>query len=64
MGDIELGDKVTDRITGYTGTAVAAITYLDGTTSIAIQPRGLDRDGKTLPWEYFNDKRVVRVPTG
>ena len=49
---IQLGDKVKDPITGITGIAVARTILLHGCARIAIQPHGVDKDGK--PFDTFS----------
>jgi hypothetical protein len=46
MKDASLGDKVRDRITGFTGIVVARTQWLNGCIRLQIQPEALDKDGK------------------
>ncbi len=38
MDKIKLGTRVTDAITGFTGTAIARIEYLNGCVSYEVRP--------------------------
>ena len=55
---IELGDKVRDTITGYSGICVAITKWLHGCKRIGIQPTELDKDGKPKPVEIFDEPQV------
>ena len=57
---VELGDKVKDTVTGYTGIAVCKATYLQGCDRIAIQSP-VTKEGKKLDWEYFDEPQLVVV---
>lgn len=56
---VVLGDGVQDKITGYSGTCVGIITYLNGCRRIGIQSKALD---KGLPVDiYWVDEVTVDV---
>ena len=54
---IELGNKVRDTVTGFTGIAVARTIWLYGCERIAIEPQEL-HEGKTIDEHWFDDQRV------
>jgi hypothetical protein len=54
---IKLGDKVTDCVTGFTGTAWSRTTYLAGEDMIGVLPR--TDDGKYPTCEYFAEDRLI-----
>jgi len=58
---IMLGDKVKDKITGFSGIAVAYTEWLHGCARITIEPDRLDKDGKELEVASFDEERVVLV---
>lgn len=54
---IGLGSKVRDRITGFTGIAIARVEYLTGCIQVGISPP-LSAEGKLIPAEYFDICRL------
>jgi len=55
----ELGDKVTDPVTGYCGIAVARTEYLWGCISIGVCSHEL-KDGKPVEWQWFDENRLTK----
>lgn len=55
MQDIKLGDKVTDPVTGFTGTVTVISHHLSGLTQVGVE--ALDGDGK-IQDEWFDIGRV------
>lgn len=60
MSKINLGDKVKDTITGFTGIAVAKTLWINGCTRINVQPEGLNKDGKAFEPDTF-DEPLLKV---
>lgn len=60
MGPLELklGDEVKDRITGFKGVVVIIGTWLDGCYRVAVQPKGLDKNGKPMESSWFENQRL------
>jgi hypothetical protein len=58
--DIELGDKVKDTITGFTGTAVCRMSWLTGCDRIIVQPDVDKKDGK-MPESQTFDEPMLKV---
>jgi hypothetical protein len=56
--DIELGWRVRDSITGFTGITTAFGTFLNGCERIGVTPEKL-KDGKVLDTEYFDVQQLV-----
>ena len=56
---VNLGDKVKDIVTGFTGIAVARTTWLHGCDRVVIQPDKLDKDGKVTENASFDAPQVV-----
>ena len=55
METINLGDKVIDPVTGFTGTVTVISHYLSGLTRVGVE--ALDGDGKIRD-EWFDIGRV------
>jgi hypothetical protein len=55
---ITLGEKVTDRITGFTGVATARAEYLNGCVRIQIEPR-VQEDGKLPEAQWIDEQRLT-----
>jgi hypothetical protein len=52
--DVALGDKVRDKVTGYTGIAIAYTVWLNGCVRWHIQPR-IGEDGRMPLGEAFDE---------
>jgi hypothetical protein len=48
---IELGDKVKDSVTGFTGIAVAVTKWLHGCDRVTVRPEGVNKEGK--PYDNY-----------
>ncbi len=57
---IELGAKVRDKITGYTGIAVSRHTYLSGCDRISVQAP-VDSDGNLPDSQAFDEPMLEFV---
>lgn len=56
---IKLGDRVTDKISGVTGTVVATAEFLDGAPRVGIQPHVVaSTDGKAQDVFWTETARV------
>ncbi len=54
----DLGDLVKDRITGFTGVAVARTTWINGCVRWTVQPAKLSKDGTVKATECFDGEQV------
>ena len=63
MKTIELGSKVRDRVTGFTGIAVAATQWITGCRRITVQPEGTDKDGKVRETVCFDEPMLEVIQT-
>lgn len=54
---VNLGDKVTDVITGFVGIAVAKAMWLNGCARIGVQGV-MTKDGKVPETEWFDEQQV------
>lgn len=59
--EVELGDRVKDRITGFSGIAVARVEWLYGCERFAVQPETLAKDGKYQDNQYFDAPQLAVV---
>ncbi len=57
---VTLGDEVKDKVTGFSGIAVARHTYLQGCNRISVQPP-VDKDGKNLESCTFDEPQLIVV---
>lgn len=66
---IELGDRVRDKITGFTGIVIGITDWIHGCRRPIVQGESLDSDGKLVPSESFDEpqlqvvSRAVLTPT-
>ena len=51
--DIELGDRVRDRVTGYEGVAVCVAQWYAGCARVTVQP-AMKEDGKVPEYATFD----------
>ena len=55
---IKLGDKVADKVTGYTGTVSGICNYLHGTTTCCVEA-SVDAEGKVSPDRWYPPMRLI-----
>lgn len=58
---VELGKTYKDRISGFTGVAVARTDYLFGCVRILLTPTKLKKDGDFLPDGWFDEPQLVKA---
>lgn len=61
---IELGDKVKDTISGFTGIAVAITKWIHGCDRISVQPQGVKPDGQLYEMNNFDVLQLEIVKKG
>lgn len=61
MENIDLGDEVKDKITGFSGIAVARTLWITGCDRITVRPRTLKKEGGVLDVETFDDGQLTIV---
>lgn len=54
---IKLGQKVTDKITGFTGVVIGRCEYINGCISIWVQPVKL-KDGDMVEAKWIDEQRL------
>ena len=59
--EIELGDKVRDKITGFTGIAVARTEFINGCIQYNVLPKG-DKINK-MPEDMSIDEQTLEIVT-
>lgn len=57
---IEMGMKVKDAVTGFTGIVVATHNYLNGCMRVTVQPP-VDKDGKLPDPATFDEPQLKQV---
>lgn len=57
MQAVQLGDKVIDQISGFTGTVISKVEYLNGCVQFCVLPK-CDKDGKYVEGIYFDSQRL------
>ena len=55
----QLGDRVKDPITNFTGIVNSVTTWLHGCIRMGVQPEKLDKDGKVKAEVYFDQSQLV-----
>ena len=60
---ISLGDRVKDKITGFTGIATAISDYIDGCQQVLINPP-VKEDGSFVSGHWFDAERLAIVDKG
>jgi len=60
MRKVKLGDKLIDKVTGFTGVAVAKHTYLNGCNRFSLQPP-IDKDSKLPDTQTFDEPQLEVV---
>lgn len=59
---VKLGQEVQDKVSGFTGVAVAKHLYLNGCSRVTVQPK-IDKDGKLPEAQTFDEPQLVALPT-
>lgn len=57
---VQLGSKVRDSLTGFSGTAVSRTEFLYGCVRVGVEPDAL-HDGKPIDPHWFDEQRLVLV---
>jgi hypothetical protein len=55
--DVELGDKVVDTVSGFSGIAVGVAVFLNGCARIMVQPK-VDKEGKYPDAVWFDEPQL------
>ena len=53
----KLGDRVKDKVSGFTGIVTGRTEYLNGCTRVVVEPEGL-HEGKPIDSHYFDEMQV------
>jgi hypothetical protein len=61
---IQIGDKVRDAVTGFTGIVVARAEWLNGCVRLVVQSQALDKDGNPTEGQNFDEDQMVLVKAG
>lgn len=57
-GNMKLGDKVSDKITGFSGIITGKAEYLTGCIQYLVTPQRLDNDGKMPDGAWIDESRL------
>jgi hypothetical protein len=60
----ELGDRVRDKVSGFTGIVMARYEYLTGCVQYGVAPEKLSKDNKPDEWQQFDEGRMHVVKRG
>lgn len=60
---IQLGDRVKDPISGFTGIVICSTVWLHGCIRMGVQPEKL-KDGKQQDAQHFDQSQLVLVKAG
>ena len=58
---IKLGDKVKDKVTGFTGVATSKVEYLNGCVQFCITPKMKSKDNKMPEGTYIDQQQLEVV---
>lgn len=58
---VQLGDEARDKVTGFTGVCVARTEWLNGCWRMTLQPRALNKDGKPVDADTFDEFQLEVV---
>jgi len=61
MFKFELGQKVKDLFTGFTGAVLARTEYLTGCVQYGVLPCKLKKNGGRPDCEWFDEDRLVKM---
>ncbi len=60
---VELGDKVKDTVTGFSGIAVCKVDYLQGCRRFGVQAPSKNNK-KPDEWQYFDEPQLQVIKRG
>jgi hypothetical protein len=58
---IQLGDRVKDIVTGFTGIAIGRTEWLNGCARITVQPEKLTKENKIADTGCFDEPQLVLI---
>jgi hypothetical protein len=60
----ELGERVKDIVTGFSGVIMARSEFFTGCDQYGIAETKLNKEGKRGDWEYFDETRLIKIGKG
>jgi hypothetical protein len=60
----ELGERVKDCVTGFSGVIMARSEFFTGCDQYGIAETKLNKEGKRGDWEYFDETRLIKTGKG
>jgi hypothetical protein len=61
--EIQLGSKVKDKISGFTGIAVSRTVFMNGCVRVELDPDRLSKDGDLIEGAVFDEVQLEIVKT-
>jgi hypothetical protein len=52
------GQVLKDKVSGFEGAVMGIFQYATGCVHYGLAPLNLDKDGKVIPWENFDESRL------
>ncbi len=59
-GKFDLGSRLKDKVTGFSGIALCVSFYMTGCVQYGLQPSRLKEDGGVPDWEWFDEDRLIQ----
>jgi len=64
MREVPLGTLMRDKVTGWTGIAIAKVTFLNGCVQYSLKPQNLDKDGKLIDSSTIDCQQLEVIGVG
>lgn len=64
MSTVTLGDRVVDRVTGWSGIITGRLEYLNGCRQFLVKPEHLDKDGKMVDGIWLDEQYLMVLDKG
>jgi hypothetical protein len=61
--EIQLGSKVKDKISGFTGIATSKTVFMNGCVRVQIDPDKLNKDGDLIEGAVFDEVQLEVIKT-
>ena len=59
MFKFDLGQKVKDKVTGFSGVVVCRADYMTGCVRYSVQSKKLSKEGKPQDWQVFDEDQLI-----
>ncbi len=61
MFEFNMGETLRERVTGFIGVVMARTDYFTDCSHYGLQSKKLDKDGKPVEWQWFDETRLEKV---